>query len=56
MKFSFIPDEYGDVTLRSAIHQALGAASVCWDKDGVFDSTRALEIGEALMDFIKETR
>lgn len=37
--------------MRSAIFQALGAASVCWqypEKAGVFDSTRALLIGEAL--------
>lgn len=36
----------------SAIFQALGAASVCWEfpeRAGVFDSTRAREIGDALV-------
>lgn len=50
--FSFA---YGDEkpNRRTAVFQALGAASVCWENPagaGVFDSTRAKEIGEALVD------
>lgn len=40
-----------DVTLSEWIGQALGAASTCWehiDQAGVFDSTRAAEIADAL--------
>jgi hypothetical protein len=35
---------------RSAIFQALGAASVCWDNlgDAVFDPDRCREIGDDL--------
>lgn len=36
----------------SAIFQAIGAASTCWESlehAGVFDSTRAKEIGDALI-------
>lgn len=36
---------------------ALGMASACWDNlsgAGVFDSTRAKEIGEALIEVLKE--
>lgn len=43
-------------TLSEAVYMALGAASVCWDNPGggtgVFNSTRAKEIGEALLDRI----
>lgn len=45
----FLPEEDGSLPIRSAVFQALGAASACWDKDGVFESSRAQEIGEALM-------
>lgn len=43
-------------SIESAVFQALGAASVCWESvegAGVFDSTRAKEIGEELMAFIR---
>lgn len=33
---------------REKVFTALGAASVCWTKDGVFMSERASEIGEQL--------
>jgi len=46
--------DYGDAepTLESAIFQALGAASMCWDPKPytqIFDSTAAKEIGDALL-------
>lgn len=43
-------------SVESAVFQALGAASVCWEDisgTGIFDSTRAKEIGEALLEFIR---
>jgi hypothetical protein len=51
MVFEFQPDHDGSLPLESAIFQALGAASMCWDPPpaGVFDSTRAKEIGETLL-------
>jgi len=39
-------------TPRSAIYQAVGAASVCWESmtgTGVFDDKRACEVAEALI-------
>ena len=39
-------------TLESAVFQAIGAASTCWDNDRVFESDRALEIGRKLLEFI----
>jgi hypothetical protein len=42
---------------RSAVFQALGAASACWENlsgAGVFDSTRAKAIGEALLAKLEE--
>lgn len=45
--------DYGDraPNIRSAVFQALGTASMCWSEtpDGVFDSTLAKEVGEALL-------
>lgn len=32
---------------RELIAVAVGAGSVCWDRTGVFDSTRAAEVSEA---------
>lgn len=51
-KFSFQLDEDGAVSVESAVFQALGAASMCWSETptGVFDSTKAKEIGEALLE------
>jgi hypothetical protein len=37
---------------RELVFQALGAASACWENlagAGVFDSTRAKEVGDALL-------
>lgn len=39
-------------SLEQAIQLTVGAASVCWDKDGVFESERALQISNALRDYI----
>lgn len=48
-KFEF--DRYEGFNLRSAVFQALGAASMCWEKtpQGIFKSDEALAIGEALL-------
>lgn len=42
-------------TLDQAIFTALGAASMCWSEapKGVFDSTRAKQIGEELADYVR---
>lgn len=50
-EFTFQVSEGEELTLESAIHQALGAASVCWSTPegaGVFDSERAAVIGATL--------
>lgn len=55
--FAFQPEHDGTLPLRTAVFQALGAASVCWDPmpvGCVFDSTRAEAIGEALMALLGE--
>lgn len=42
-------------TIANTIYQALGSASACWDNllgAGVFDSTRAKQIGDELIDII----
>lgn len=36
-------------TVRSAVLQAIGHASVCWDEDGVFDPDEAIEVADALI-------
>lgn len=50
--FEFVHEHDGTLPLETAVFQALGAASTCWermDKTGVFDSTAAKEIGDALV-------
>ncbi len=49
--FAFQPSEGQELSVEEAVFQALGAASMCWDTTptGIFDSTRAKEIGDALM-------
>lgn len=50
--FEFTPEHDGTLSLESAIYQALGAASMCWERmdgTGVFQSNRAKEIGDALL-------
>lgn len=43
--------------LQQLVFESLGAASVCWlpAPTGVFDSTRALEIGENMIAKLLET-
>lgn len=46
----------GITTLETAVFEALGAASVCWENmsgTGVFQSDRAKQIGEELVEFIR---
>jgi len=54
--FKFQPEHDGSLTVESAVYQALGAASMCWDRVGdeasVFDDTTARAIGEALLERI----
>lgn len=55
--FTFQPEHDGSLSLESAVFQALGAASTCWDPmdgTGVFQSERAKAIGEALLAVIAE--
>jgi hypothetical protein len=50
--FEFQPEHDGTLSLESAVFQALGAASVCWENmsgTGVFQSERAKAIGDALL-------
>lgn len=55
--FEFTPDDPREpVSLKSAVYQALGAASTSWlgeRPQGTFDSTRALAIGEALLEVVE---
>lgn len=54
--FRFIPEHDGTLSLESAVFQALGYASTCWENmegTGVFASDRAKECGEALVDFVR---
>lgn len=56
--FSFSLEHDGSLSLESAIFQALGAASVCWEKiedAGIFQSEHAQEIGKALLAHIHES-
>lgn len=48
-----------DTQLRSAIMQALGAASMCWENPegaGEFLPERAIAIGDALEEFVRRWR
>lgn len=55
--FEFQQEHDSSLSLESAVFQALGAASTCWESlhgTGVFQSDRAKEIGEVLMAKIRE--
>lgn len=57
--FAFSPEYDGSLSLKSAVLQALGAASMCWDtldNAGVFHAERAIEIGDTLIEFITDTQ
>jgi len=48
--------ERGEDPLQSVIFQALGAASACWENlrgAGVFESDRAVEIGNDVMAYLR---
>jgi hypothetical protein len=55
--FAFRPQDFGSAgpSVEGAVFLAVGAASMCWDETpkGIFDSTRAKEIGDALVEFIR---
>lgn len=54
--FEFHREHDGSLSLDAAVFQALGAASTCWESlegTGIFDSTRAKEIGDTLLTFIR---
>jgi len=54
--FAFQPEDDGSLPIETAVFQALGAASTCWESlegTGVFDSERAKEIGDALLHVIR---
>jgi hypothetical protein len=51
-EFEFHREHDGSLSREAMVMQALGAASVCWehvDRAGVFDSTRAKAVGDALL-------
>lgn len=55
--FAFSPEQDGTLSLEAAVGQAIGAASMCWESTtsaGVFDSTRAKSIVDAVMARIRE--
>lgn len=41
-----------NTTEETAVFEALGAASVCWDSNRVFDDVRAKKIGDELIAFL----
>lgn len=54
-KFVFSYEDDGSLSLKSAINQALGAASTCWEAPhlaGVFDDKYAMKISDALHGFV----
>lgn len=54
--FAFTQSTTEELPIEEVLFQALGAASMCWDPrpySQVFDSTRAREIGEALLDEVR---
>lgn len=54
-EFKFRHESDGTLSLSSAVAQALGYASTCWTTDGIFESERASQCADKLVDFI-ETR
>lgn len=55
-EFEFTREHDGSLSLESAVFQALGYASVCWepmDGTGVFQSEQAKDCGEKLLGFIR---
>ncbi len=57
MAFEFQKDYDGSLSLKSAVYQAIGAASTCWESlenTGVFQDDYAREIAEALLNKIEQ--
>ena len=57
MSFTFQRNADGTLTVRDAVMQALGRASVCWSTPegaGVFDATAAEEVGNVLLETLDE--
>lgn len=45
--------DFSSVTdMEEAIFQSIGIASVCWSGE-IFDSTRAENLGEALLEYVR---
>jgi hypothetical protein len=54
--FTFLTSVDEELTLKTAVYQAIGAASNCWERDGgqgVFQDDYAREIAERLLDTIE---
>lgn len=57
MTFEFYFESDGSLSLESAVGQAIGAGSTCWQdlsRTGIFQEDRANEIVNALVDRVKE--
>jgi hypothetical protein len=57
VSFTFQRNADGTLTVRDAVMQALGRASVCWSTPegaGVFDATAAEEVGNVLLETLDE--
>jgi len=53
----FHKEDDGSLSLEFAVHQAVGAASVCWESmenTGVFQEDKARDVAQALLAFIKD--
>lgn len=56
--WTFTTFEYEPFTMRDAVFQAIGGASACWEHlegAGIFDSDRAKQIAETLLEYIENT-
>lgn len=54
--FQFDKEDDGSLSLESAVYQALGRASTCWESmagTGVFDDAAAHDTGQKLLAFLK---
>jgi|GEM_PF-6301406 len=55
-EFEFTRREGEELTLSTAVHEAIGAASVCWESmngTGLFDESRAKEVAAKLIEFVE---
>lgn len=54
-RFEFRSEHDGTLSIESAVYQAIGAASMCWEgveKAGVFQTEQAHLIAQALLAFL----